>query len=260
MTIQQRKWQDAFNQCLDSKVADMIGNHEVDCNAYVDNTYRNHIIEDMYSTGATPEDAADYAAKSLIRKPLLDRIQSLSVELRETTDEQKRERINTQIKDAQRRYNEVSGRKSFALHESADIPNMICWGRGYGESGAGSNAVNEFNTRMMMRDPYTGQTNIIMARLNQFAENNASKYSVDTEPELDKYVDTLFLGDMGPEAFTVNGDKNPYRLLEQIRAGEDVVPAHHGVAVMPSQMPVTQEKAPEDEYLATFDEIFSIGH
>ena len=260
MTIEQQKWRDVFNRVLDGKVADMIGNREVGYNAHVDNTYRNRVIEDMYSTGVSPEDAADYAAKSLIRKPLLDRIQSLSIERRETSDENERERIDSAIKDAQRRYNEVSGTRSFALHEAADLPNMICWGRGYGESGAGSNAVNEFNNRMMMRDPYTGQTNPIMARLNQFAENNAGKYSVDTEPELDKYVDTLFLGDMGPDAFTVNGDKNPYRLLEQIRAGEDVVPAHHGIAVMPSQMPVTQEKAPEDEYLATFDEIFSIGH
>ena len=260
MNVQQAQWRDRFSEELDRKVGEMIAHKEVEPNAYVDSNYRNHVMEDMYSTGASPEDAADFAAKSLIRTPLLDKIQTLSVERRETNDESERDRIDSAIKDAQRRYNEISGTKSFALHEAADLPNMICWGRGYGESGAGSNAVNEFNNRMMMRDPYTGQTNPIMAKLNQFAENNAGKYSVDTEPELDKYVDTLFLGDMGPEAFTVNGDKNPYRLLEQIRAGEDVVPAHHGVAVMPSQMPVTQEKAPEDEYLATFDEIFSIGH
>lgn len=260
MKIKQAQWLNAFNTILDRKIGEMVVSGDVEPNAYVDHAYRQKVMAEMYSTGVSPEDAADYAAKSLIRKPLLDRIQSLSVERRETSDTSNRERIDSAIKDAQRRYNEVSGTRSFALHEAADLPNMICWGRGYGESGAGSNAVNEFNTRMMMRDPYTGQTNPIMARLNQFAENNAGKYSVDTEPELDKYVDTLFLGDMGPDAFTVNGDKNPYRLLEQIRAGEDVVPAHHGIAVMPSQMPVTQEKAPEDEYLATFDEIFSIGH
>ncbi len=260
MNIQQQQWLDAFNRCLDDKVSEMIGNREVNCNAYVDSNYRKSVMDEMYSTGETPEDAADYAAKSLIRQPLLDRIRALTIERREIQDPGKIQAIDAKIADAKKRYNEVAGTRSFAITESADVPNMICWGRGYGETGGGSNAVNEFNARMMLNDPYTGHTNPIMARLNQFAENNASKYSVDTEPELDKYVDTLFLGDLGPDAYKVNGDKNPYRLLEQIRAGEDVVPARHGVAVMPSQMPVTQEKAPEDEYLATFDEMFSIGN
>ena len=206
MTIEQQKWRDAFNQCLDDKVSDMIGNREVSSNAYVDSNYRNNVIDDMYSTGASPEEAADYAAKSLLRKPLLDKIQTLSVQKREITNPKQLDKIDTELADAKRRYNEVAGRPSFALHEAADAPSMICWGRGYGETGTGGNAVDEFNDRMMMRDPYTGRTNPIMARLHQFAENNASKYSVDTEPELDKYVDTLFLGDMGPEAFTVNGE------------------------------------------------------
>ena len=259
MNINQSQWLNAFNTILDTKVGEMIAHHEVEPNAYVDHAYRQKVMEEMYSTGASPEDAADYAAKSLIRQPLLDRIHALSVKRRETQSAELRERIDNAIMDAQRRYNEVAGTKSFALPEAADAPSRICWGRGYGESDAGSNAVEEFNARLSARDPYTGRINPVMARVQQFSENNASKYSVDSEPELDRYVDTLFLGDMGPDAFNLNGE-NPYRLLEKIRAGEDVVPVRHGTAVTPSQMPVVQEKAPEDEYLATFDEMFSIGH
>jgi len=150
------------------------------------------------------------------------------------------------------------------LTESADAPSLMCWGRGYGENqgGMSMDVVDSFNSRVTRNDPYTGGLNPVLQRVNQFTANNASKFTVDNEPELDKYVDTVFVDDMGPEAFTING-QNPYRMLEKIRDGEEIdIPSHgHGVAVTPSQVePTAVTEEPEDEFVNAFDTIFKVGH
>ena len=109
------------------------------------------------------------------------------------------------------------------LHEGIDAPGVLLFGRGYGETPSiGSvDATTRFNQMATMSDPYSGGINPVMARVANFSRQNAPRYSVDPNPELDAFVDTLFVTDMGPEAFTINGE-NPYRLLEKIQAGEDV--------------------------------------
>lgn len=109
------------------------------------------------------------------------------------------------------------------LHEGIDAPGVLLFGRGYGETpGIGSvDATTRFNQMATMSDPYSGGINPVMARVANFSRQNAPRYSVDPNPELDEFVDTLFVTDMGPEAFTLNGE-NPYRLLEKIQSGEDV--------------------------------------
>lgn len=150
------------------------------------------------------------------------------------------------------------------LTEGVDIPSMICFGRGYGETNNAmdTSVISRFNSLVTRNDPYTGRINPVLARLQQFDANNASKYTVDKDPELDKYVDTVFVDDMGPEAFKINGE-NPYRLLEKIRAGEDVdLGPVHGTAVSPRMPDVTNETTPATEpgYVEAFDEIFSLGN
>ena len=109
------------------------------------------------------------------------------------------------------------------LHEGIDAPSVLLFGRGYGESPSlGSvDATTRFNQMVTMSDPYSGGINPVMARVANYSRQNSPKYSVDPNPELDEFVDTLFVTDMGPEAFTLNGE-NPYRLLEKIQNGEDV--------------------------------------
>ena len=109
------------------------------------------------------------------------------------------------------------------LHEGIDAPGVLLFGRGYGETPSiGSvDATTRFNQMATMSDPYSGGINPVMARVANFSRQNAPRYSVDPNSELDAFVDTLFVTDMGPEAFTINGE-NPYRLLEKIQAGEDV--------------------------------------
>ena len=109
------------------------------------------------------------------------------------------------------------------LHEGIDAPSVLLFGRGYGESPSlGSvDATTRFNQMATMSDPYSGGVNPVMARVANFSRQNAPKYTADPNPELDEFVDTLFVYDLGPEAFTINGE-NPYRLLEKIQSGDDV--------------------------------------
>ena len=124
------------------------------------------------------------------------------------------------------------------LHEGIDAPGVLLFGRGYGETPSiGSvDATTRFNQMATMSDPYSGGINPVMARVANFSRQNAPRYSVDPNPELDAFVDTLFVTDMGPEAFTINGE-NPYRLLEKIQAGEDVS------ELMQSSAPMTTNTA-----------------
>ncbi len=109
------------------------------------------------------------------------------------------------------------------LYEGMDAPNILLFGRGYGEApGVGDiDATTRFNQMATMSDPYSGSVNPVMARVSNFSRQNAPKYTVDPNPELDEFVDTLFVYDLGPEAVTINGE-NPYRLLEKIQSGDDV--------------------------------------
>lgn len=157
----------------------------------------------------------------------------------------------------------MSRREYRTLTEGVDMPTMICWGRGYGENSnpMDMSVVDRFNRLVERNDPYTGQINPVMSRVNQFNANNASKFSVDTEPELDKYVDTVFIDDMGPESFTVNG-QNPYRLLEKIRSGDEVdLGPVHGVGIRPQQPAVLPNETTQAEpgFEETFDDIFNLG-
>jgi hypothetical protein len=170
--------------------------------------------------------------------------------------------------EAKAKYNELMGMQCFEerkpLHEGVDLPNMICFGRGYGENSnpMDTSVISRFNNLVARNDPYTGQINPVLSRTQQFEYNNASKYKPDPNPELDKYVDTVFLGDMGPEAFTVNGE-NPYRVLDKIRAGEevDLGPVAHGIAARPNLPDVVKETPSEEpDYVETFDSIFTPGN
>lgn len=158
----------------------------------------------------------------------------------------------------------MSRKEYRTLTEGVDMPTMICWGRGYGENSnpMDMSVVDRFNSLVERNDPYTGQINPVMSMVNRFSANNASKYSVDPDPELDKYVDTLIIGDMGPEAFTVNG-QNPYRLLEKIQAGEevDLGPINHGVGIRPQQPAIVpnEETQVDPGFTETFDDIFNLG-
>ena len=109
------------------------------------------------------------------------------------------------------------------LYEGLDAPGVLLFGRGYGEAPGmgGVDATTRFNQMATMSDPYSGGVNPVMARVANFSRQNAAKYTVDPNPELDEFVDTLFVYDLGPEAVTINGE-NPYRMLEKIQAGEDV--------------------------------------
>lgn len=116
-------------------------------------------------------------------------------------------------------------RVSRPLTEADAAVGMIAWGRGYGEEPVSDepSAMDIMNMSTMMNDPFTGGRNIVLSRVNEFDLKNAGRYTEDTEPELDDYTQTCFIEDMGPEAYTVNGE-NPYRAMERIRQGDpDVV-------------------------------------
>lgn len=267
MTIKQQEWIDAYNQALKANVDLLHKTKQIPGNAEVFTQYSQQIASEMFNKGMTPEDAANYAAMSLVRRPLLDEIQKLTIKRRMTTDPAEQSKLDERISLDQQKYNKIMGMKCFEaaqtakpLTEGVELPNMICWGRGYGENSnpMDTSVIARFNSLAARNDPYTGGINPVLARTQQFEFNNASKYSVDPNPELDKYVDTVFVDDMGPEAFTVNGE-NPYRVLDKIRAGEEVnIPVSHGVAVKPSLPSLTSEPPKEDPgYVDTFDSLFS---
>ena len=267
MPIDQQNWMETYDRALKSKVDELHATKQIPGNLEVFNQYSKQIASEMFNKGMTPEDAANYAAMSLVRRPLLDEIQKLTIKRRMTTDPTEQSKIDERIALDQQKYNKIMGMRCFEsvqtarpLNEGVELPNMICFGRGYGENSnpMDTSVIARFNSLAARNDPYTGGINPVLARTQQFEYNNASRYSVDPDPELDKYVDTVFVDDMGPEAFTVNGE-NPYRVLDKIRAGEDVnIPVSHGVAVKPSLPALTSEPPKEDTgYVETFSELFT---
>lgn len=144
--------------------------------------------------------------------------------------------------------------KKRALREGVELPSVLAFGRGYGEPAGqgGMDATTRFNRMTTMSDPYSGGINPVMARVAGFDQHNAFKYSVDPNPELDQFVDTLFLYDLGPEATTINGE-NPYRLLEKIQSGETI-----NTPSMPAPMPTAQTKNTEaiDDSFLDFASMF----
>lgn len=274
MTIDQIRWTERFNSELDRKVAELRDAGRIGVNSDIDHVSRRQIADEMYSSGAAPDKSASAVAMSLVRIPLVERIRKLTLDRREETSPSKIAKIDAELKQCKAQYNELAEDKVFEssfrhkrpIHEGVELPNIMCWGRGYGET---SNAmdmsvIDRFNNMVAKNDPYTGQANVVMNTVNRFTANNAGKYSADPNPELDAYVDTLFLGDMGPEAFTVNGE-NPYRLLEKINAGENVdLGISHGVGIRPQQAPVTAltvQETPDSNpgYAEAFDDIFHLN-
>ena len=144
------------------------------------------------------------------------------------------------------------------LTESEAVPGMMAWGRGYGEEPVSDepSALDLMNMSMMMNDPYTGGRNLVLSRVNDFDLRNADRYTEDMEPELDEYTQTLFIDDMGPEAYTINGE-NPYRALERIQKGDkDVVVAK--TASNTQELPEVAEddnKAAMDMFAQMFETI-----
>lgn len=274
VTIDQIRWTERFNSELDRKVADLRDSGRIGVNSDIDHVYRKQIAEEMYATGASPDESAEAIAMSLVRLPLVEKIRQLTVDRREEQDPVKLAKIDAELKQCKEQYNELANDKVFEssfrsrkpINEGVELPSIMCWGRGYGET---SNAmdmsvIDRFNNMVAKNDPYTGQANVVMNTVNRFTANNANKYTADPNPELDAYVDTLFLGDMGPEAFTVNGE-NPYRLLEKINAGENVdLGLSHGVGIRPQQSPVVaaaEQETPDVNpgYAEAFDDIFHLN-
>ena len=271
MTVDQIKWTERFNEELDKKVAELHSARRIKLSTDVGHVYRKQVAEEMYATGASPEESAEAVAMTLVRLPLIERIRQLTVDRRDEKDPAKIAKLDAELKSCKAQYNEITGGKrlesSFRagrpINEGVELPSIMCWGRGYGETNDAMDmsVIDRFNNMVARNDPYTGRANSVMNTVNNFAAKNASKYSADPNPELDAYVDTLFLGDMGPEAFTVNGE-NPYRVLEKIRAGEDVdLGMSHGVGIRPQQSPVTVQETPDENpgYAEAFDDIFHLN-
>lgn len=267
MTMTQQEWNDAYGKALREKVDELHRTRQIPSNAEVFTQYSQQMASEMYARGKSPDEAADYVAMSLIRRPLIDEIQKLTIKRRLTTDPDQLRIIDERLAADQQKYNRIMGMRCFEsvqtarpLHEGVELPNMICFGRGYGENSnpMDTSVIARFNSLAARNDPYTGGINPVLARTQQYEYNNASRYSVDPDPELDKYVDTVFVDDMGPEAFTINGE-NPYRVLDKIRAGEDVnIPVSHGVAVRPSLPAVVKDEPAEDPgFVDTFDSLFA---
>lgn len=145
------------------------------------------------------------------------------------------------------------------LHEGIDAPGVLLFGRGYGETPgvSGIDATTRFNQMATMSDPYSGGVNPVMARVADFSRQNATKYSEDPNPELDEFVDTLFIYDLGPDAVTINGD-NPYRLLEKIQAGEDVslVDTAPSIRKVSQNAPLQKEPEAIDDSFLDFASMF----
>ena len=76
--------------------------------------------------------------------------------------------------------------------EGAEAPDMICLGRQYDDDLPFEvDAVTRFNDNARLHDPYQGH-NLVLDRIHQF-DSRRPEYEPDLEPELDEYVQTLFL-------------------------------------------------------------------
>lgn len=267
MTMDQQQWNETYNRAVDEKVAKLKADKEISGNTEILNQYRDQMAHEMFASGADPEEAADFAAKSLVRRPLIDNIRELTIKRRMCTNPEERKKLDSSIADAKAKYNSLMGMRCFEsvsenrpLTEGVDLPNMICFGRGYGENSnpMDTSVIARFNSMAAMNDPYTGKMNPVLSMTQQFSAKNAGRFTADPNPELDKYVDTVFIGDMGPEAFTINGE-NPYRVLDKIKSGEEVdIPVPHGVSARPRMPDVTADTPSADPgYVETFSELFT---
>ena len=92
---------------------------------------------------------------------------------------------------------------------------VMAEGRGWDDVGLDSvPAIDRFN-RMAVDNPVYGH-NDILARIGEF--DNSRYYSaVDNEPELDAYVQTLYLDNFGENGYSVDGD--PYGEFKKGYAG-----------------------------------------
>lgn len=141
------------------------------------------------------------------------------------------------------------------LESNAAAPSMIVFGRGYGDdnSFSESSATERYNAMVSMFDPFRdGASNPILSTIAQFERNRDYEFQEDLEPELDEYVQTLFLTDeeLNNDSYTVNGDTNPYALLDKLN---EVVPQP---VVKASAEPET-EPGINDDFLLNFGKVFN---
>lgn len=130
--------------------------------------------------------------------------------------------------------------------EGVAAPNMICFGRQYDDQvDDGPSVIERFNDMVRRNDPYGGGTNLVLDRIAHF-NHDYSAFQADTEPELDQYVQTLFLEDFDVES----GDQNPYNVLNALNEDKPV---------LVSQPPSHIESRPgeNDAFLAAFGQVFN---
>lgn len=129
------------------------------------------------------------------------------------------------------------------LLESADAPSMIVFGgRADATSAEPEMTVMDRFNQMALENPLFGR-NAILDRLSQF--DNSAMYSSDDEPELDEYVQTLFIDNLGENGYTLNGD--PYGEFKKMQA--DMM----GTEVEP-EGPAYAESAAD--FMAAFGQVF----
>lgn len=256
-----------FDKSVEEMLDSLIRDRQINCNDTIDMNYWNTYATTKYMNDTSVDAAtlAKFAAESILRHRALDIVKSKTIELRDipVTDEKAYNACADQIDNASKIYNELMGKDSLRpvnrrtakpQTESVSAPNMIVFGRQYDEPSVGEGSVvDRFNAMVAQADPFTGTSNAVMQRLAEYAHNNASKYSVDDEPELDEYVTTLFIDpDMGPEAFEINGE-NPYRVLEKIKDGDSIEITKAPI----EQAPKNEEPGINDDFLASFGKVFN---
>ena len=94
--------------------------------------------------------------------------------------------------------------KALLENGTGDVPSMIVFGgRSEGYSPEPELSVLDRFNQMAMENPMFGR-NAVLSRLSEF--DNSGMYSTDEEPELDEYVQTLFLDNLGENGYDLNGD------------------------------------------------------
>lgn len=117
-------------------------------------------------------------------------------------------------------------------------------GRGDSPDNVQPSAIDAF-CRMAMDNSVFGH-NAILERLSRF-DNSAMFSAVDDEPELDEYVQTLFLDNLGDHGYDVNGD--PYGEFKKMQGELSGEPAEREAAAVPAQSAM--------EFMNAFGKIFA---
>lgn len=92
---------------------------------------------------------------------------------------------------------------------------MLVDGPGWSSSSVEAEpAIDRFN-RMALDNPVYGR-NSILERMSKF-DNSKFYMLVDNEPELDEFVQTLFLDNLGENGYEVDGD--PYGEFKKVYSG-----------------------------------------